>query len=291
MATIRLSMGRVWRLGLLAGIVLLSYFAVPLEAQTTPYVPTCLSAAQQTSMTSASASLVSAGSIDLTDVLMRLLDQQCANAQLATNVLANLQTNNTAISTLQANSGTPGPTGPAGPAGPQGIQGPQGATGATGPTGPAGPSGSGTSLSWSTPSGYSLHLQAALPLGCTTAQGAIATSTKVPDSGFKVTIPPSPYVCDYLIALPKAGNYVLSAVFSAGTTSSPVISTAAHFESPPGTTIASVSASMTSTNAITASSAAVSLPAGLQILRFSVDNIGSTQAGNAFLHELQVTQQ
>jgi len=133
--------------------VLFLLLALPLKAQT--YTPTCLSAAQQTSVTQSAASLAPIILIDPTDFLMRLADQECSNLLVSTGALADIAQLKSDVAALKANpspgppgpsgpQGVPGQTGPQGPIGPQGIPGaagPQGTTGAQGAQGLAGPPG------------------------------------------------------------------------------------------------------------------------------------------------------
>ena len=186
----------------------------------------------------------------------------------------------TEINALTSGAGVPGPPGPAGPAGPQGpagapgpqgsaglngAPGPAGATGATGAPGPAGPQGpaGATIAPYATSSGYSMQFFA--------AQGNCSSLTLGNNSEilvFKTTI-----FCDYLVWVPQAGNFVITTHYAVSSTAAPT-AVSLHYEAPIGTNLTGAitfTPPASNSNYQFVRSAAVSLPAGLQVVRLVVD--------------------
>lgn len=121
------------RLVIIACVYLAAFLlCAPAKAQT-PYVPTCLTPAQVTTVTQSTAALAPILLFDETDAALRFADQQCINMKMATGLLADVAQAKTDIAALKAATPVPGPTGP------QGIQGLPGPTGPAGASSPAAP--------------------------------------------------------------------------------------------------------------------------------------------------------
>lgn len=251
-------------------VLAFALFASPLAAQT-PYVPTCLTAAQQTTVTSSAAALTPILGIDLTDLEMRFADGQCNLNTLVTGLLSNVQTLNQNVAALQALP--PGGTGPAGPPGPPGASitgppgpaGPPGAsiTGPQGIQGPPGPPGSGT--------GSANNIVAS-------SSGVSVTPTCLP-SAFAGNLQSVPATVDISVSVPVAGNYLIQACVA-----SPNNPAKWHPEFPAGTKIG---ATLSTTNtgsygvfAYQSASTAVALPAGQVTIRIVIEAAGMNLGGN-----------
>jgi hypothetical protein len=237
-------------------LAILLLLASPLAAQT-PYVPTCLTAAQQATITSTAAADFPLIGLDLTDLKMQAADQRCQVTATGAGLLSDVATLKTEVSTIQSQltnlAGTPGPQGPAGPAGPQG---------ASGPPGPAGPAGGSLGAAIVAPSATSATM---IPAPC---------YPTAPIVGHTV----SGTTADFLVAIPAAGNYTFSACVSAPNNGSTI-----HFEYPIGTKIGA-SISVLTTGAwnsfqFQTPSAAVALPAGNVTVRIVCENGGINVGG------------
>ena len=262
-------------------ILALLALASPLAAQT-PYVPTCLTAAQQQNIVAGNSVVAPLLGIDLTDPEMRFADAQCSLNVMITGLLSNVQTLNQNVAALQAlPPGTAGPPGPAGPQGPPGIgtQGPPGATGATGaqgipgvgiqgPPGPAGPpgaSGSGSS---------------GPPIGTASIVASSSTPTIISNclpSTFVGSVAAAQTV-DFSATVAVAGNYLIQ-----GCVASPNNPAKWHAEFPAGTKIG---ATLSTTNtgsygvfAYQSATAVVALPAGTVTIRIVFEASGMNFGG------------
>jgi IPT/TIG domain-containing protein len=142
------------------------------------------------------------------------------------------------------------------------------------PAGPPGPPGTGGGAApRSASAGYTVHLQASYPIGCSVFP--LIVPSPGADNGLKMFLQPAGNFCDYDVNVPQDGNYVFSIRESVAATGTiPVI---VHFELPPGTPAGgSISYVPTTTGWAVLSTSVVTLSAGRQVVRLMVDQTVGT---------------